>query len=516
MSRAVAARFTPGPRLFCPSLRRKLRTMNTPVWGWICGWALVWTTAGAAESGWIDLFDGRTLDGWRASENPGTFRVENGAIVAHGPRAHLFYVGRNVDEADFRNFELEAEVRAAAGANSGIYFHTAWQEAGWPARGFEVQINNSARLQNNYLELKKTGSLYGLRNIYKQLVPDDTWFRLRITVQVPRVQVYLNDLLLVDYVEPDPPAAPGNRPGRRLGRGTFALQGHDPDSRVEFRRLRVRRLPDEPPPQVVRPVVNEEWRQMIELGMANFPLVDFHAHLKGGLTLEEVLVHMRRTGMNYGLAANCGLGFAITNDAGAEAYLNSLRGAPVFIGMQAEGREWTRLFSPATVAKFDYVFTDAMTLTDPQGRRVRLWIPEEVQISDKQAFMEHLVDTIVRILETEPVDFYANPTYLPDVLAAEYDSLWTPERKRRIIEAAARNGVAIEINSRLELPKADFIRQAKAAGVKFTLGTNNPDREILPNTYGLRMVRECGLSWQDMWMPKPDGQKPVQRRGLPR
>lgn len=484
------------------------------LWGCAVVLGAATATVGAAE--WIELFDGRTLNGWRASENPATFRVANGAIVAHGPRAHLFYVGRSPEEADFRNFEFETEVRAAPGANSGIYFHTAWQETGWPARGFEVQIHNSGRLHNNYLELKKTGSLYGLRNIYKQLVGDDTWFRLRITVQAPRVQVHLNDQLLVDYVEPDPPAAPGSRPGRRLGHGTFALQGHDPDSRIEFRRIRVRRLPEQPPAGVERPRVDETWRQMIELGMANFPLVDFHAHLKGGLTLEEVLGHMRRTGMNYGLAANCGPGFAITNDAGAEAYLASLRGAPVFIGMQAEGREWVRMFSPGTIARFDYVFTDAMTLTDPRGRRVRLWIPEEVQISDKQAFMDHLVDTIVRILETEPIDFYANPTYLPDVLAAEYDALWTPERKRRVIEAAARNGVAIEINSRLELPKPDFIREAKAAGVKFTLGTNNPDRQILPNTYGLRMVRECGLGWQDMWMPKPDGEKPVQRRGLPR
>lgn len=479
-------------------------------------WLLTLFPWAAAPDAWLELFDGQSLNGWRAGENPDTFRVESGLIVAHGPRAHLFYVGRTAGEAEFRNFELEAEVRAAPGANSGIYFHTAWQESGWPARGFEVQINNSARPHNGYLELKKTGSLYGLRNVYKQLVPDNEWFRLRIVVEVPRVRVYLNDHWLVDYVEPAPPATPGSRPGRRLGQGTFALQGHDPDSRVEFRRIRVRRLPDDAGAHIPRPVADATWRQMIELGMANFPLVDFHAHLKGGLTLEEVLQHMRQTGLNYGLAANCGLGFAITNDAAAEAYLNSLRGAPVFIGMQAEGREWTRLFSPATVARFDYVFTDAMTLTDLRGRRVRLWIPEEVQIEDPEAFMDHLVDTIVRILDTEPIDFYANPTYLPDVLAPRYDALWTPERRRRVIEAAARNGVAIEINTRLELPRPDFIREAKAAGVKFTLGTNNPDRELLPHDYALRMIRECGLGWQDMWMPKPDGQKPVQRRGLPR
>lgn len=470
----------------------------------------------APSEEWVDLFDGHSLRGWRASEHPATFRVEDGVIVAEGPRAHLFYVGRDGVGTEYRNFELEAEVRAAPGANSGIYFHTAWQETGWPARGFEVQINNSARPHNGYWELKKTGSLYGLRNVYRQLVPDNTWFRLRIVVEVPRVRVYVNDHWVVDYVEPEPPVAPESRPGRRLGRGTFALQGHDPESRVEFRRIRVRHLPDDVVPGVQRPQPDATWRQMIELGMANFPLVDFHAHLKGGLTLEEVLTHMRRTGMNYGLAVNGGLGFAVTNDAAAETWLDSIRNAPVFAGLQAEGREWTRLFSASTVARFDYVFTDAMTLTDRQGRRMRLWIPEEVKIEDPEAFMDHLVDMIVRILETEPIDFYANPTYLPDVLAPRYDKLWTPERRRRVIEAAARNGVAIEINSRLELPKPEFIREARAAGVKFTLGTNNPDRELLPHNYALRMIRECGLGWQDMWMPRPDGEKPVQRRGMPR
>jgi len=464
-----------------------------------------------ADSDWVSLFDGRTLAGWRAAEHPATFRVEDGCVVAHGPRAHLFYTGA-VELADFRNFEFEAEVKAAPGANSGIYFHTAFQETGWPARGLEVQIHNATRHQGDYVELKKTGSLYGLRNIYKPLVADDTWFTLYIAVRGSRVQVRLNNRLLVDYVEPAPAAGPSDRPGRRLGHGTFALQGHDPDSRVAFRNVRVKPLPASLPDETKPVAADDTWWQMVELGMANFPLVDFHTHLKGGLTLEELLAHSRRTGMNHGVAVNCGLGFAVTNDAAALAFLAELANAPVFAGMQAEGREWVRLFTPQTVARFDYVFTDAMTLTDWRGRRTRLWISEEVDIPDKQAFMEHLVNTIVGILEREPIDIYANPTYLPDVLAPEYDALWTPERQQRVIAAAARHGVAIEINSRLQLPKPAFIRQARQAGVKFTLGTNNAGREILPNTYGLRMVRECGLTWRDMWMPKPDGQKPIQRR----
>jgi len=116
---------------------------------------------------------------------------------------------------------------------------------------------------------------------------------------------------------------------------------------------------------------------------------------------------------------------------------------------------------------------------------------EEVDIPDKQAFMELLVRTIVHILDAEPIDIYVNPTYLPDVLAAEYDALWTPERLDKVIDAAARNGVAIEISNRLHLPKPAFIKQAKQAGIKFTFGTNNVDRQ--PGAAGILPADDSGV-----------------------
>jgi hypothetical protein len=250
--------------------------------------------------------------------------------------------------------------------------------------------------------------------------------------------------------------------------------------------------------------------EIARLKQAGFPMVDFHIHLKGGLTIEEAVALSRQNGIRYGVAANCGLKFPITDDQGIQRYIHSLKGQPVFIGMQAEGREWPRLFSKNAIAKFDYVFSDAMTIVDHRGQRARLWVKNEVDIPDEQAFMELLVRTIENILRNEPIDIYANPTYLPDVLAARYDQLWTPERVRRVIDAAAQNGVAIEISNRLHLPKPAFIRQARRAGVKFTFGTNNVNHNLGRSEYGLQMIRECGLTPQDFWMPKPDGQKPVQ------
>ena len=254
--------------------------------------------------------------------------------------------------------------------------------------------------------------------------------------------------------------------------------------------------------------------EIARLKKAGFPMVDFHVHLKGGLTIDEALAMSRRTGIRYGIAANCGLKFPIHDDRDALQFIRSLKGRPVYIGMQAEGREWPRLFSKETVAKFDYVFTDAMTIVDHRGHRARLWVENEVDIPDKQAFMELLVRTIVGILNNEPIDIYANPTYLPRMLAAQYDQLWTPDRLGKIIHAAARNGVAIEISNSLRLPKPAFIKQAKKAGVKFTFGTNNSNRNLGRLEYCLAMVQVCGLTPEDMWMPKPDGQKPIQIKRL--
>jgi hypothetical protein len=455
-----------------------------------------------AEDGFIPLFDGTSLRGWKASENQASFRVVDGAIACDGPRSHLFYVGPD-GQAAFEDFDAVAEVKARAGANSGFYFHTAYQEKDWPAQGFEVQVNNSQKRHGDYLELKKTGSLYGIRNVYRTLAPDDEWFTLRVTVRKPRVEIRVDDTLVVDWTEPQAPLPLGAPKLNRLGRGTFALQCHDPESQVAYRNLRVRPLPPAPAAMAKAPVVDERYVRMLELGRANFPLVDLHAHLKGGLDVEQALSLSRATGMFLGLAVNCGKGFPVETDQGAQAFFESVKGLPVFIGMQAEGREWVSMFSKETRARFDYVFTDAMTWTGPAGKRMRLWIPEEVEIGpDEQAFMELLVSKTVGILETEPIDVWANPTFLPAVIAARYDALWTDERMQRVIEAAVGSGVAIEINARYKLPSERFLRLAKAKGAKFSFGTNNAGANDLGDwSYPLAMQQALELEWQDMFVP---------------
>ncbi len=451
---------------------------------------------------WQSLFDGKTLNGWKASENTGSFKVIDGQIACDGPCSHLFYVGPG-GRADFRNFELSVEANAGSRANSGVYFHTAYQDAGWPSKGFEVQVHNARWGEGGYRENKLTGSLYGVRNVYKPLVHDNEWFALTVRVTGKRVQIRVNDVLVVDYVEPALPAEDRDWAGHRLDHGTFALQCHDPNSKVFYRNLRVRVLPDDlaeaspagPPP-------TDYDRQILRLGAANVPMVNSHVHLKGDLTLDKALAMSREGGVFYGIAVNCGLNFPIQDDAGLYAYLKTMQGKPVFVAMQAEGREWVKMFSLEAARQFDYVFTDAMTIVDDKGRRMRLWINDEVPpIEDKQAFMDMLVDRTVKILTTEPIDVYVNPTFLPASIAGDYDQLWTEARMEKVVDAAAGKGIAVEINCRLRLPSPAFLRLAKAAGCRFTLGTNNTDSQVGSLDYGLQMIKDLGLRWQDMWTP---------------
>jgi len=198
-------------------------------------------------TGWQNLFDGKALDGWKASENKDTFSVRDGMIVVKGPRSHLFYVGP-VENANFKNFELKADVMTEPGSNSGIYFHTEYQEEGWPNKGYEVQVNNTHK------DWRKTGSLYAVKDVRQSLAKDNQWFTEHIIVQDKHIIIKVNGKTAVDWTEPEDFSLE-DWPRRKLSSGTFALQGHDPKSVVYYKNIRVRPLRAEPPEKIKVAVV---------------------------------------------------------------------------------------------------------------------------------------------------------------------------------------------------------------------------------------------------------------------
>jgi hypothetical protein len=185
--------------------------------------------------GWYTLFDGKTLDGWKAAENPKSFKVEDGTLVVNGERGHLFYEGP-VEDHDFKNFEFKAEVKTQPNANSGIYIHTKYQDSDWPAQGYECQVNNS------HPDPRRTPSLYGIKDWADTPVKDDEWFEYGIKVDGKQITISINGKTIIEYTEPESPPQFQSR-DRKLSRGTFAIQAHDPGSLVQYRNIKVKPLP---------------------------------------------------------------------------------------------------------------------------------------------------------------------------------------------------------------------------------------------------------------------------------
>ena len=192
--------------------------------------------AADSKDGWVSLFDGKSLDGWKANEKPETFSVKDGEIVVRGDRAHLFYDGP-VANHDFKNFEFKAEIMAKKNANSGVYFHTAFQPDGWPAKGYEVQVNNT------HSDPKKGAGLYGIKDNFVAPAKDDEWYTMTIKVEGKHVITKVNDKVITDYTEEENAKRDGQLAGRLISHGTFALQGHDPGSEVHFKNIFVKVLP---------------------------------------------------------------------------------------------------------------------------------------------------------------------------------------------------------------------------------------------------------------------------------
>ncbi len=188
--------------------------------------------AQSSNDDWITLFDGETFDNWSAAENPETFSIEDGMIVVDGPRAHLFYNGP-VENHDFDDFVFKADIMTTPGSNSGIFFHTEYQEEGWPAHGYEAQVNNSFDA-----DPRRTASLYNVDDNTEITFPDDEWFTMTIRVEGQHITISVNDEVITDYTEPEDV----DRGTNVLSSGTFALQGHDPDSKVYFKNIRVKPL----------------------------------------------------------------------------------------------------------------------------------------------------------------------------------------------------------------------------------------------------------------------------------
>jgi hypothetical protein len=236
----------------------------------------------------------------------------------------------------------------------------------------------------------------------------------------------------------------------------------------------------------------------------DLPRVDLHAHIDGetpkdrSITPAEATAISKKLGVRLGILGEGGCAGEIHDDRTLAVFLDRVSDQPVWRGLQVYGFEWQRCLSKANLDRLDYLAADALIFPN-NGKSVWLWLPG-VTFPNPQEFMDRYVEHNLRVL-AEPIQVWANPTYLPESLQADYDRLWTPARMDRLIHAAVKNGVAIEINAHFRIPSATFLQRAKAAGARFSIGSNRHVEGIGEIEYCLRMARECKLTAKDIYVP---------------
>jgi histidinol phosphatase-like PHP family hydrolase len=219
------------------------------------------------------------------------------------------------------------------------------------------------------------------------------------------------------------------------------------------------------------PVPSQEMLQQVaRLKARGIPLIDYHIHLRGGMTAEKAFDWAQKTGIRSGVLENHGRVWTLSDDDKLKAFIEDARRFPdLLVGIQVNDRDWYQMIAPEVRAKLDFVLADTMIM-DGQ----RLWFEGEYEIADEDAWLErYLVHTMTVV--NEPITILANPTYLPNKIAHRYDDFWTEERMVRLISAAVLNNVALEIQSDTEFPNKKFIELAIANGAKITIGRNNHD-----------------------------------------
>lgn len=393
-----------------------------------------------------------------------------------------------------RNFTLTAKVVSEAAAEARLAFHS-----DGALKGYQILFKNGP-IDGS----RKTGSLAHVRNLYQSQAQDGTVYDFELSVREKNIEVKVAGQTVVRYTEPANPWRLPAYADQRLSRGDFVFQGVK--GRVAFTDVKLVALADGVTnPADTMPPIDEQTDRAIRKQQIDFPVIDYHVHLKGGLTKDLAHAMSLNYGINYGVCPNVGeggVGRMFRSNEEALDYLEEVKELPFFCGAQGEGRKWPHEFRKDVLLKFDYMFTDSMTIVD-NHEALRVYRPEEFRLNGRsyEAWMDFLVDQIVKILTNEPVDHYANATYLPPEMNKDYDKYWTDARINRVLDVLAKNNIALEISARYKIPSARIIKMAKARGIKFTFGTNNADANFGRLEYALDMVDACGLTAEDMWFP---------------
>lgn len=158
--------------------------------------------------GFVSLFDGKTLDGWRRVNGSATYHVQDGAVVGVcDPKSKVNTFLRT--ERTFRDFIFTAQVKFDVPGNSGIQFRSNQRDGDGRVYGYQCEIDQSPDRQWSagiYDEARR-GWLYKLSGEEnakaRQAFRYDAWNTFVIKARGWRLQTWVNGVPCADFVDTD-------------------------------------------------------------------------------------------------------------------------------------------------------------------------------------------------------------------------------------------------------------------------------------------------------------------------
>jgi histidinol phosphatase-like PHP family hydrolase len=232
----------------------------------------------------------------------------------------------------------------------------------------------------------------------------------------------------------------------------------------------------------------------------DFPLWDLHVHLTDRFSIEQVMDLGKERDVRFGIVEHPGQG-VIRSDSDLRNYIERLRKFPVLVGLQPVNPGWSKRFSPELLAQIDYVLMDPQTIPLGKGEFMHIW-EFSTYVEDTNEFMERYMAYSLEILTQEPINIFGWPLFLPVCIARDYYTLWTQDRMQRLISAAKARNIAFEINDMSHTPHEEFIKMAKAQGLKFTFGSDSRNNNAGRLAYCKQIAMKCGLKAEDFYTPR--------------
>jgi Domain of Unknown Function (DUF1080) len=393
------------------------------------------------ENAWIELITDKGFADWKASENEATWSFADSMFQAVGKRSHLFYKGEHLKDG-FKNFEIDVWVKTYKLANSGIYIHTEYQQSGWPSKGMEIQVNNSHIGEGDYIEYKRMASLYGYRNLYKTFGKDSVWMNVKARIESNRVQVWLDGLKTVDYVQSEKPTLGV----KRLSKGTFALQGHDVLSKMQYKSFKVRRLPDDVHSDITAPIYGA-WSDSLRVWQnQQFAFIDLNPH--ADISATDLTNYVYQTGINVSMVKN----------PSEMVALKTAQNLPLFTGIKVNAKNIKDLI----LYSADYVVGESSDVKSAKtllaSGKIHIWAHKGKAFKSKDAEM--------------------------------------------LLTLAKQNNIAIEIDNEAKTPSVEILKLAKNKGCKFTFSGLIPATQLDKSMYILDAIKGTGLNYKDLFIPK--------------